>query len=64
MLKLTMPKEQQTMRNTTGKTHIPDDFDWSNDAPKGASFEDYLDISIREAVFWRLHAQRPHRQDL
>ena len=39
------------MRNTTGKTHIPDDFDFSNDAPKGASFDDYLDSSILETIF-------------
>ena len=39
------------MRNTITKTHVPEDFDFSNDAPKGASFDDYLDSSILETIF-------------
>ena len=33
------------------KTHVPEDFDFTTDAPKGASFDDYLDSSILETVF-------------
>ena len=39
------------MRHTITKTHVPEDFDFTTDAPKGASFADYLDSSILETAF-------------
>ena len=39
------------MRNTITKTHVPEDFDFSNDAAQGATFDDYLDSSILETIF-------------